>query len=129
MADRIAGVRTIRRRTIRRGQFGSTICCGAKYINFIKNPAFGAKYNINFIENPAFIHQYFSSVPPLFQQNFFINLASISSIFFINLASISAIFFYQSRFCFNNPAGFCHQSLFHFSGTFFINQLPFRQYF
>ena len=85
----LTGVRTIRRRTIRRGQFGvgqfgTTICCGQ----------FGAKYNINSIENPAFIHQYFSQIPPLFQQYLLTNLASISATFFSNPASVSAVYFH-----------------------------------
>src|SRR6218665_3394265 len=70
---------------------------------------FGAKYDINFIENSAFIHQYFSRIRPLFQQNFLTNLASISATlfssiwlsfqryFFINPASVSAVYFHQSR--------------------------------
>src|SRR6218665_3676452 len=48
--------RTIRRWTIRRGQFGATIRLGQ----------FGAKYDINFIESSAFIQQY-----PFHQSRFY----------------------------------------------------------
>ena len=75
------------------------------------------------------------------------NLASISAIFFssiwlsfqryffINPASVSAVYFHQPRSILSSiPLPFqqyssSHQSLFYFSNTFLINQLPFRQYF
>jgi len=66
--------RTIRRWTIRRGQFGATI----------RLVQFGAKYDINFIESSAFNQQY-----PFHQSRFY-----FSKILFINPASISAIFFH-----------------------------------
>src|SRR6218665_1613014 len=65
--------RTIRRWTIRRGQFGATIRLGQ----------FGAKYDINFIESSAFIQRYsFHQFRFYFSKVLFINPASISAIFF-----------------------------------------------
>src|SRR6218665_3476117 len=110
-------------RTIRRGQFGadnSALDNSAR--QFVADNSAQNIIN-NFIENPALIHHYFSSIPPLFQQTFLINLASISAIFFINLASISVIFlsipllFQQCIII--TTAVFCHQSL----------SLPFQQYY
>src|SRR6218665_2464749 len=76
--------RTIRRWTIRRGQFGAKIRLGQ----------FGAKYNINFIESSAFIQQYsFNQSRFYFSKILFINLVCISAIFFINPEFISAILF------------------------------------
>jgi len=94
------GVRTIRRRTIRRGQFVADNSAQIIIISFIENPA--SISATSFHQSRFYFNYMFSSIPLLFQQYFFVNAAPISAMFFINPASISAIFFSSIPFHFIN---------------------------
>src|SRR6218665_3923989 len=74
-------------------------------INLLVKPRFQSnKFSHIFHHCPFHFSNTFSSIPPPFQQYFFVNLTSISAIFFIN-------------------------SRFHLSSTFSSIPLPYQQYF
>src|SRR6218665_12287 len=94
------GVRTIRRRTIRRGKFVADNSAQNIIINFIKNPASISStsfhqsrfhFSYMFPSIPLPFQQYFSSMPLPFQQCF----SSIP-------LSFRQYSFHQSRFHFRN---------------------------
>src|SRR6218665_595083 len=103
------GVRTIRRRTIRRGQFGATIRRGQ----------FGANDNINFLKKSSFHSALsFRQSSFHFSNNFYQSSFHFSNILFINPVLFQQYSSRQSRFHFSS---IFHQSRFNFSNLLLIN--------
>src|SRR6218665_1185728 len=113
------GVRTIRRRTIRRGQFGATIRRGQ----------FGANYNINFIKKSSFHSALsFRQSSFHFSNNFYQSSFHFSNILFINPLLFQQYSSRQSRFHFSS---IFHQSHPAFISAIFFSSipLPYQSYF
>src|SRR6218665_197908 len=126
----INGVRTIRRRTIRRGQFGADNSAQDNLAPTIRRNNSSRTirrkvYIINVIENFASSQQYF-----LTSRIHFSNIFHQICFHFNNILSSIQIPFWQYFSSIQLPfQHYFHQSRFHVNNTFSSIQLPFQQYF